>query len=113
MSELANAEIVNLFASPFISHRWPDSDELSKELRQRVLAHEREHPGRSQSKSNVGGWHSQTGQLEFCAAGKTLLRRATSPTGPCMNSAISPSARACCSSRPSPSWSGSAASSRA
>jgi uncharacterized protein (TIGR02466 family) len=78
MSELANAEIVNLFASPFISYRWPDSDELNKELRQRVLAHERDNPGRSQSKSNVGGWHSETGQLEFCgAAGKTLLHRAT------------------------------------
>ena len=78
MSELANAEIVNLFASPSIPYRWPDSDELNKEPRQRVLAQVREYPGRSQSKSNVGGRHSETGQLEFgAAADKTLLRRAT------------------------------------
>jgi len=48
MSELANAEIVNLLASPFIFYRWPDSEEVDKELRQRVLAHECENPGRKE-----------------------------------------------------------------
>lgn len=77
MADLADARIVNLFSSPFMTHVWADSAELNRELRQHILAYERENPRRGQSKSNVGGWHSQTGLLEFCGdAGQLLLRRA-------------------------------------
>ena len=57
-----------------MSYDWPDSDALNKELRDKILAYERANPDKGQSKSNVGGWHSETGQLQFCgAAGKTLI----------------------------------------
>lgn len=43
--------------------------------RRSILAHERDHPMR-ESRSNIGGWHSEAGQLEFCgAAGKLLIER--------------------------------------
>jgi uncharacterized protein (TIGR02466 family) len=72
-----SAEFAELFPSPFLSFLWPDSDALNKDLREKILAHERANPGRGQSKSNIGGWHSETGQLQFCAAaGHTLIERA-------------------------------------
>lgn len=76
MAGLEGMEFAHLFTSPFASYLWPDSEPLNKELRQRILAHERDNPLKGESKSNVGGWHSAAGQLEFCAeAGKTLLER--------------------------------------
>jgi uncharacterized protein (TIGR02466 family) len=76
MAAIGDIDYVNLFPSPFASYQWPDSEALNKELRQKILAHERETPGHGQSKSNVGGWHSQTGQLQFCGeAGATLIAR--------------------------------------
>jgi uncharacterized protein (TIGR02466 family) len=76
MAGLESAEFVGLFTSPFMSYLWPDSDALNKELRQKILAHERDDPGSGKSKSNVGGWHSETGQLQFCGdAGKALVER--------------------------------------
>ena len=76
MIKIEGVEVLQLFASPFASHSWPDSDELNKELRQRILAYEREHPARGISKSNIGGWHSEAGQLQFCGeAAKTLIER--------------------------------------
>jgi uncharacterized protein (TIGR02466 family) len=66
-------EFVHLFTTPFASYHWPDSDALNKELRQRILAYEREHPRLGESKSNVGGWHSETGQLQFCGDAATPL----------------------------------------
>jgi uncharacterized protein (TIGR02466 family) len=75
-AELGEIDLVTLFACPFLSYTWPESEALNKELRQSILAHEREHPQRGQAKSNVGGWHSEMGQLGFCgAAGKTLVAR--------------------------------------
>ncbi|HUB96683.1 MAG TPA: TIGR02466 family protein [Stellaceae bacterium] len=76
MAGLGEIEFVNLFPSPFASYQWPDNDALNKELRQKILAHERETPGLGQSKSNVGGWHSEAGQLQFCGdAGSALIGR--------------------------------------
>ncbi len=78
MPGLESAEFAPLFPTPFLSYQWPDSDALNKELREKILAHERAHPGSGQSKSNIGGWHSETGLLQFCgSAGRTLLERAT------------------------------------
>jgi uncharacterized protein (TIGR02466 family) len=76
MAGLEDIEFVNLFPSPYASYLWPDAEPLNKELRQKILAHERESPGHGQSKSNVGGWHSSAGQLQFCGdAGKALIQR--------------------------------------
>jgi uncharacterized protein (TIGR02466 family) len=81
MAGLESAEFAPLFPTPFLSYQWPDSDALNKELREKILAHERAHPGSGQSKSNIGGWHSETGQLQFCgSAGRTLVERATAMT---------------------------------
>ena len=81
MAGFESAEYAELFTSPFMSYQWPDCDALNRELREKILAHERANPGRGQSKSNIGGWHSETGQLQFCAAaGSTLLQRALALT---------------------------------
>jgi len=74
MRELEKALSGSLFASPLLSHHWPDSEGLNAELRDRVLEHERQHPG--MELTNRGGWHSSTGNLEFCgAAGNRLIER--------------------------------------
>jgi len=76
MAGLSDARIVNFFTSPFMIHTWPNSDALNNELREKILAEERATGGKAKSRSNVGGWHSYTGILEFCGeAGKTLIAR--------------------------------------
>jgi uncharacterized protein (TIGR02466 family) len=76
MPGLEGAEFTALFATPFLSYRWPDSDALNKELRQRILAHERENPGRDNVLNGVGHWRTAGGLLEFCGdAGKTVIDR--------------------------------------
>lgn len=72
MPEFSNLKHTNLFASPLLSHIWPDAAELNAELRERILAHASS--GKGEQKTNVGGWHSETGQLEFCGeAGRRLI----------------------------------------
>ena len=64
----------NLFGSPLLAHKWEDSAALNADLRARILAFQATAPG--VSKTNVGGWHSEAGQLEFCGeAGATLVER--------------------------------------
>ena len=71
--ELEAARFGSLFASPLLEHMWADSAELNAELRERILEHARRHPGSEQT--NVGGWHSEIGRLEFCgSAGERLVR---------------------------------------
>ena len=73
MRELEAARFGSLFASPLLEHMWADGAELNVELRERVLEHARRHPGSEQT--NVGGWHSEIGRLEFCgSAGERLVR---------------------------------------
>ena len=73
MRELEAARFGSLFASPLLEHMWADGAELNAELRERVLEHARRHPGSEQT--NVGGWHSEIGRLEFCgSAGERLVR---------------------------------------
>ena len=57
------ATYVRLFSVPFLTHDWKENEQLNTELRLRILAHSRQ--SRGEQKSNVGGWHSETGQLEF------------------------------------------------
>src|SRR5262249_45639918 len=72
MGKLAAARSEHLFATPLLSHIWPDGAELNPVLRESILAHERSHPGTDQT--NVGGWHSERGTLEFCGdAGQHLI----------------------------------------
>ena len=73
LGELNGIKHINLFATPLLVHVWSDAAELNAQLRERILAHERESQG--EQKTNIGGWHSETGQLEFCGeAGRRLIR---------------------------------------
>ena len=46
----------NIFTTPIVLHRWPESDALNEELGQPILAKEAASGG--EKRSNVGGWHS-------------------------------------------------------
>ncbi len=73
MRELAKAHFGSLFVTPVMEHTWADAPELNIQLRESILAHARQHPG--DARTNVGGWHSETGLLEFCGkAGERLVR---------------------------------------
>lgn len=73
VTELASAKTSNLFASPLMSHVWSDAAELNDALCERILAHEK--VSRGVPYTNVGGWHSEIGQLDFCGdAGRRLIR---------------------------------------
>ena len=72
MSELRTARFVNslreFVTGPYVVGRpRPQLRTARKHLR-----HARQHPG--EERTNVGGWHSETGVLEFCGdAGKRLI----------------------------------------
>lgn len=73
MAELTNAKFTNLFATPLMAHVWGDGPALNEKLRETILAYEEATSG--EHKTNIGGWHSETGQLEFCGdAGRQLIR---------------------------------------
>ena len=73
MRVLESARSASLFASPLLTHVWPDGSELNAQLRDSILAHARRRPGTDLT--NVGGWHSEPGTLEFCGtAGQRLIR---------------------------------------
>jgi uncharacterized protein (TIGR02466 family) len=64
----------NLFGSPLMAHKWVDCEALNTELRTRIL--DRQSHVASVAKTNVGGWHSESGKLEFCGdAGAKLVER--------------------------------------
>jgi uncharacterized protein (TIGR02466 family) len=73
MRKLADARFGSLFASPLLEHVWADGPALNAELRPSILERARQHPGTEQT--NIGGWHSETGRLEFCGrSGEQLLQ---------------------------------------
>ena len=72
MPELSQARFTNLFASPLMAHVWADAAELNGELRERILTTAAN--GAGEAKTNVGGWHSEAGQLEFCGVGRAAAR---------------------------------------
>lgn len=75
MRELEGARFGALFATPILSHQWADAAALNAPLRDSILAHEARHSGAALT--NVGGWHSAPGTLEFCGeAGHRLLQHA-------------------------------------
>jgi uncharacterized protein (TIGR02466 family) len=72
VSELRQARFGKLFGSPLLEHFWADGAELNAQLRQGILEHSLRHPG--DERTNLGGWHSEVGGLEFCgSAGKQLI----------------------------------------
>jgi uncharacterized protein (TIGR02466 family) len=74
MAELNSARIEFIFPHPFLRHTWDDSAAINADLRRAILAEEAKHAGRG--RSNIGGWHSDVGQLEWCGdAGKALMDR--------------------------------------
>src|SRR5271154_3758237 len=79
MPELETARFASLFATPLLEHMWADSAALNAELRESILEHAHNHPGKE--RTNIGGWHSETGVLEFCgSAGKRLIGRISAMT---------------------------------
>ncbi|MEJ0018831.1 MAG: TIGR02466 family protein [Acetobacteraceae bacterium] len=73
MREMRQARFGSLFATPMLEHMWADASALNPPLREAILRHAAQHPGSAQT--NVGGWHSETGLLEFCgSAGEILVR---------------------------------------
>lgn len=72
MGQLSEATWANIFTTPMLVHVWDDAAQLNGALRESILAHEHTNPGIVLT--NVGGWHSATGKLEFCgAAGRRLI----------------------------------------
>jgi uncharacterized protein (TIGR02466 family) len=72
MSEMEKAQFGNLFGSPVLTHLWSDGAELNASLSQSILEHEGKHGG--VELTNFGGWHSETGKLDFCGeAGLKLI----------------------------------------
>ena len=64
----------NLFGSPLVARVWEDCAALNVKLLEAISAHEKAAGGLE--KTNAGGWHSETGQLEFCGdVGRQLVRR--------------------------------------
>jgi len=73
MRELADARSGSLFATPLLTHIWADGLELNAQLRESILEHASRQAGAELT--NVGGWHSEPGTLEFCgSAGQRLIR---------------------------------------
>jgi uncharacterized protein (TIGR02466 family) len=74
MTDFSDTRYNTIFKTPLVRDIWEEGVELNPILRDRILAHEANSPGIV--KSNYGGWHSETGQLEFCGdVGERLLSR--------------------------------------
>ena len=63
MSAARDASFEGLFATPLIKSKIPDSAGLIAELKSVVLARAETHP--SASRSNKGGWQSDTAMLQW------------------------------------------------
>lgn len=57
------ATYMHVFSVPLITHVWTDCAALNEQLRARILAHAAVDQG--VQATNLGGWHSANGQLEF------------------------------------------------
>ncbi len=68
------ARFAHLFGTPVLEHLWPDSTALNTTLRDAIMMHAERDAGTAQT--NIGGWHSSTGVLDFCGqAGAALIQR--------------------------------------
>lgn len=74
MPEIENAKFNQIFVTPLFSHIWEDSAQLNASLAPLILAKAAAAAG--VAKTNVGGWHSEPGDLAFCGeAGRRLVKR--------------------------------------
>ena len=64
-SPLPNATYLHLFSVPLMTYVWPNSAGLNAQLRERILSHAAQ--DRGVQATNIGGWHSANGELEFLA----------------------------------------------
>jgi uncharacterized protein (TIGR02466 family) len=55
--------IVPIFTTPIANYRWPNADDLNQALCDAIM--QREEASAGISRSNVGGWHSQTDLLDW------------------------------------------------
>ncbi|HEV2443763.1 MAG TPA: TIGR02466 family protein [Steroidobacteraceae bacterium] len=62
-SPLPNATYLHLFSVPLMTYLWPNSAGLNEQLRERILSHAAQ--DRGVQATNIGGWHSANGELEF------------------------------------------------
>ena len=62
-SPLPSANYLHLFSVPLMTYVWPNSAGLNEQLRERILSHAA--LDRGVQATNVGGWHSANGELEF------------------------------------------------
>jgi uncharacterized protein (TIGR02466 family) len=62
-SPVPNATYLHLFSVPLMTYVWPNSAGLNEQLRDRILSHAAQDCG--VQATNVGGWHSANGNLEF------------------------------------------------
>jgi uncharacterized protein (TIGR02466 family) len=71
---MANFKFQNIFTVPLATCEWDDSGALHEVLLRRISAHQKSYRG--DSRSNIGGWRSETGQLEFLGdAGREVIGR--------------------------------------
>lgn len=67
-------QLQNIFTVPLITCQWDDSAALHAELLASISTHQKGYQG--DGRSNVGGWRSETGQLEFLGnAGREVIAR--------------------------------------
>ncbi len=62
-SPLPNAAYLHLFSVPLMTYVWPNSAALNEQLRERILSYAAQ--DRGVQATNIGGWHSANGELEF------------------------------------------------
>lgn len=62
----------NIFSVPLVTSMWADGATQNDELLRKVATHQQAYRG--DNRSNVGGWRSETGQLEFLGdSGRRLI----------------------------------------
>ena len=62
-SPVPNATYLHLYSVPLMTYVWPNSAGLNEQLRERILSHAAQ--DRGVQATNIGGWHSANGELEF------------------------------------------------
>jgi uncharacterized protein (TIGR02466 family) len=72
-SMLSNEHIAMAFGTPVSTFLWPDSEAINTSLRKTILAKKKIDNG--QSRSNVGGWHSDTDMLNWRGDGIGALKQ--------------------------------------
>jgi uncharacterized protein (TIGR02466 family) len=74
LRSLAGARLRHPFFVPLLTHRWEETEALNAELEAAVIG--RRQSGEGVRRSNVGGWHSEVGLLEWAGeAAHALVAR--------------------------------------